>query len=417
MNKIPQNSQYYKFSAYGFLKNLRFFDVFFLLFLSETGINYLQIGFLYSIRQIVTNLFEIPSGIFADAFGRKKSLLFSLFSYLCSFMIFYFSNAYSYFILAMVFYGLGEAFRSGTHKAIIIKYLRINNLLSIRTRYYGGTRSWSQFGSAVSSLLAMLIVLVNQNYRDLFIFTSIPYLLNLINIAMYPRELDNESDNIKHQRVIKDAWIGIVNTLKELLGFFKYMSNLRALLSAATYIAVFKTIKDYLQPILKTLAISLPVFLNYEVNQRTAIIVGLSFFIIYLLTSMASRNAWRIEEYTDNIPSAINYVYIIGIASIGLSGILLWLDYPGLAALVFILLYLAQNIRRPLVVGYLSEIISGKVMASGLSAESQLQTILIVIYAPVFGWLVDLSGLPGALTVTGILFLILYPFLLIPSKK
>lgn len=413
MDQIPKTFQYYKFSAYGFLKNLRLFDVFFLLFLIEAGINFLQIGILYSIRQIVINIFEVPSGIFADSFGRKKSLLFSLSAYLCSFLIFYLFNSYYYFITAMILFGLGEAFRSGTHKAIILDYLKTNDLLGIKTRYYGGTRSWSQFGSAISSLLAMVVVLMNQNYRDLFLLTAIPYFLNLINIASYPRSLDKISDSTDSKFTLSNTWKIITSNMIEFANLFKPQDNFRTFLSAAAYIAVFKTLKDYLQPILKTIALTLPVFMFYESNQRIAIIVGISFFIIYILTSIASRNAWRIENRTKNLPRSINIIYLIGIISIGISGILLWLDFPALAALIFIFLYLAQNIRRTLMVSYLSEIISNKIMASGLSTESQLQTILIVIYAPIFGYLVDIAGLPGGLIVTSLIFLLLFPFLTI----
>lgn len=417
MKQIPRNIQYYKFSAYGFLKNLRLFDVFFLLFLAETGINYLQIGFLYSIRQIVINVFEVPSGIFADSFGRKKSMLFSLSCYILSFLIFYVSVSYYYFIIAMILFGLGEAFRSGTHKAIILSYLEQNDLLEIKTRYYGGTRSWSQFGSAISSLLAMIVVLLNQNYRDLFILTAIPYILNLINISTYPNSLEKKSDEVGGKKVLRSISNTFLDNLKEFVVFFKRSTNLKALFSAAAYIAIFKTIKDYLQPVLQTIAVTIPVFMEYSTDQRTAIIIGISFFIIFILTSSASRNAWRIEEYTANLPRSINIIYLIGIASIGISGLLLWLNFPVLAALVFIFLYLAQNIRRPLMVSYLSEIISSKIMASGLSTESQLQTILIVIYAPIFGWLVDIAGLPYGLIITSALFIIIFPLIVISSKN
>ncbi|MDX2432086.1 MAG: MFS transporter, partial [Bacteroides sp.] len=71
---ILKDRQYFKFCMYGFLKNLRFFDAFFILFLVETGVSFTQIGLLYAVREVVTNLFELPSGILADTFGRKKAL-------------------------------------------------------------------------------------------------------------------------------------------------------------------------------------------------------------------------------------------------------------------------------------------------------------------------------------------------------
>ena len=70
-----KNLQYWKFSFYGFLKNLRFFDAFIILFLTQIGISYTQIGILYAIRELVSFFTEVPSGIVADQFGRKETLL------------------------------------------------------------------------------------------------------------------------------------------------------------------------------------------------------------------------------------------------------------------------------------------------------------------------------------------------------
>ena len=79
---ITKNRQYYKFSFYGFLKNLRFFDAFFILFLIGKGLSFTQIGILYAVREIIINVFEIPSGIIADTFGRKKALVGSCVLYI-----------------------------------------------------------------------------------------------------------------------------------------------------------------------------------------------------------------------------------------------------------------------------------------------------------------------------------------------
>lgn len=74
MSSITKNLQFYKFSAYGFLKNLRFFDAFFILYLNQKGISYTEIGTLYAIREIIINIAELPSGLVADTYGRKTTL-------------------------------------------------------------------------------------------------------------------------------------------------------------------------------------------------------------------------------------------------------------------------------------------------------------------------------------------------------
>ena len=73
-NSIKKDHQIWKFSAYGFLKNLRFFEPYLLIFLIGNGLSLFQIGILYGIREAITYIFEVPSGIIADYFGRKQEL-------------------------------------------------------------------------------------------------------------------------------------------------------------------------------------------------------------------------------------------------------------------------------------------------------------------------------------------------------
>lgn len=403
MDNNIKNLQYAKFCAYGFFKNLRFFEIFFILFLLENGLSYLNIGLLYSIRQITINLMEIPSGIIADAFSRKRALLFALSAYLISFIIFYFSHRFFFLAMAMVLYGLGEAFRSGTHKAIILQYLKDNNLLSLKTRYYGSTRSWSQMGSALVALLAALFFYLGADYRLLFLITVIPYLIDLLIISSYPS--DNKSRH--HHPDVSLLKIFRI-TFTNFIQLFKSRESLKAMFSSASYIAFFKSIKDYLQPLLQILALQIPILLTQDADTRSALLFGVVFFCLFILTSIISKNAWRIERRLKHLPLAINRLYLIGVGSIGLAGFFIQLNLNMLAVFVFVFLYLVQNARRPLMVSYLSDKIDAKVLASGLSAASQLETILIALFAPALGLLIDMIGLGGGLAAGSAIFLLLY---------
>jgi len=62
------------------------------IFFLSLGFSYFQIGSLISIREITRNIFEIPSGIFADQIGRKKSLQICFIMYIISFILFYYSS-------------------------------------------------------------------------------------------------------------------------------------------------------------------------------------------------------------------------------------------------------------------------------------------------------------------------------------
>ncbi len=174
---MKKDLQYYKFCAYGFLKNQRYFAPFIILFFRENGFSFLEIGTLFSVREISTALLEIPTGVIADSLGRKKAMMFAFLSYIISFVIFYFFPQFTIYFLAMILFGLGEAFRSGTHKAMIFEHLKIHHISQQKVEYYGHTRSMSQFGSAIAALIAGALVFSTGNYKIIFAASIIPYIL------------------------------------------------------------------------------------------------------------------------------------------------------------------------------------------------------------------------------------------------
>lgn len=78
------------------------------------------------------------------------------------------------FVAAILFYAYGDAFRTGTHKAMIFEYLKIKGWHDQKVHYYGHTRSWSQMGSAVSAALAAMIVFITRDYQMVFLLLGNP---------------------------------------------------------------------------------------------------------------------------------------------------------------------------------------------------------------------------------------------------
>ena len=397
---------FFRFSAYGFLKNLRFFEPFILLIFRSYGLTFFQIGILYSIRDIATNLLEIPTGIAADAFGRRRAMVSAFVSYLLSFIMLYFLEDYIYLILAIILFAFGEAFRSGTHKALILEYLNIHKISDLKVYYYGLTRSASQLGSALNALIAAALVFYTGSYRIMFLAAVIPYLLDLINVASYPKELDGDIPGVKREEI----WTRLRATLDGFIKIFRDGGVLRALLNSAGFGAFFKSTKDYLQPILAVMALSLVIFENYQGAQREALIIGSIYFGIYLLTSLASRRAYYFSSRFSSLPQAVNITYLAGVILLILSGVSSSLQVNVLAVICFILLFILNNIRRPINVGLISDQISSNIMASGLSAEAMMTTILSAIIAPLLGYLADILSVGGGISIIGVVMLSLFFF-------
>ena len=432
MEKFSKDIQFWKFSFYGFVKNLRFFDPYLILFFREVGISYFEIGILFGIREIATNILEIPSGIIADSYGRRRSMMAAFVAYIFSFLVFYFFPAFVPYIGAMLLFALGEAFRTGTHKAMILDYITRQGIADQKVHYYGHTRSWSQRGSALSALLAGLIVFAHGQYHQVFLYSIIPYIIGFLLLKSYPKYLDFSSETIgaggaegrpqtSEDAVISDEAVGkkikrrlrdsVQATLHDFRDLLKYRKLRRLMLNSSLYDGVFKTSKDYIQPIMRNLALGLPVLLALGEQKRVALVIGGVYFILYMLTATVSQRAGKVSEWFSTPEKGLNLTYLVSIITVVAVGVSMRYNASLIAVVLFIGFYVLQNLRRPMTVGYVSEKIKGTVMATGLSAESQLKTIVVAVASPIFGALVDSVGLGWAMCALAVLPLAAYPYL------
>jgi len=391
--------QLIKFSFYGFLKNLRFFDPYLYLYFIESGLEFTQIGLLLAVREIIIYIFEIPSGVFADRFGKKTELIISFMFYIVSFILFYLGNGFVDFIVAMVFFGLGEAFRSGTHKAMIMAYLDKKDIKDSKSKVYGKTRSFSLIGSTVSSLISIIFIIALPNLSWLFIIAIIPYILDMILILTYP--------NFLNERI--DSKFSVKEFFKENVYAVKYVfnsSNIRNLLiGSASYNAGFKSIKDYIQPLIVSITLSVVLFSSFSAEDNTNMYLGFIYSVIYLISSAAAYNSYKIIKYIKR-DSIITYMWFLS----GVAFLILAIFINSLTAIliVFVLLYIFLNIRKPLVIEKIGDSVDSTKRASVLSIESQFTSLLIALFAPILGLIADVYSIKLMLTIVGIAMTAIY---------
>ncbi len=401
LSKQYKDLQFYKFCGYGFLKNLKFFEAFFILFLIEKGLSFTQIALLYSLREILIYITEIPTGLIADALGRKRTMVWSFAFYIISFFIFYLSNSLFLLVIAIVFFAFGDSFRTGTHKAMIFEYLKIKSWQKLKVDYYGGTRSCSQLGSALSSIIAAIIVFVNKNYEIIFLVSAIPYFLDMLLIISYPAYLDGNKVPLQFKVVLK-AFKKIIN---ELVISLKQPDKLKILFNVSSFSGYFKQTKDYLQYIIQSLAISVPLLYGITQKQQTAVFIGFAFFILYLLTSRASKYSGKANKSFANKEKALNGLLFFGLTAGLLGGLFFHFSLYILSILFFVLIYLLENFRKPIGIAYISENFSSDSLATTLSVESLTKTLLASFFALMLGFFADVFDVGIALSLVSVLVL------------
>ncbi len=90
------------------------------LLMQSRGMDLLQIGMLMGMFSLTVVLFEFPSGVLADAIGRKRIALLAYGFMLAAYVALLFAFSFLSFLLAWGLMGIGRAFASGALKAWLI---------------------------------------------------------------------------------------------------------------------------------------------------------------------------------------------------------------------------------------------------------------------------------------------------------
>ena len=382
-----------KFQLYGFFKNLQFFEPFLLVIFLNWGLNLFQIGLLMTIQEVFTYVFEIPSGFLADVYGKKNELRLCFIFYMVSFLLYFFGPAFYMVVLGATFYGLGEAFRSGTHKAMEMEWLERHNLQEYKSYLYGMTRSWSLYGSALNAILAIILVFFigDRGDRWIFLFAILPFALDFLLISTYPNYMNKKRD--VGNNTIKEQFREEFDKLKI---FLKGKTFQQGVLSSTINDSIFKSIKDYIQPIMRIFISALILDLALDTSKEDMWVktfLGVIYAIFYLLSSFSSRKAFWVEQKVKSTRKTIDYLFDVFALLLLLEAVFIWVGLPIFIVLLYMIIYIIYNLRRPIVVGYIGEMAPIKQRATILSAETQLKSIFIFIFAPIFGYIADQFGI------------------------
>ena len=404
---IARDGQIIKFQFYGFFKNLIFFEPFLLVFLLSKGLDLIAIGFLVSIRELTVYILEVPTGLYADHFGKKRALMICFLSYMFSFLLFFAGSSFAVFAAAMFFFGAGEAFRSGTHKAMIYTYLERMGWFELKTLVYGRTRAYSLIGTAVSSAGAALFAFSGADLRYIFFLTIIPYIIDLFLVASYPAYLDEKTDEIGNAGDFFRSSLHVFGDM------FRSPATRKLLADSSVFDAVFKSLKDYVQPAILLLFAVSP--LHGSKFTAPGVILALSYTLFAVAGSFAAFHAHLLTGKFGREKTAALLMFAAGAAMVSV--------FPASAAgkawpliACYLILHITHNARRPVLVDMFGDIAKKNARATLLSVDSQLRALLTAAAAPAIGFIAENVSIPSAFMVPGLI-LMVFSMLSLNKKK
>lgn len=197
-----------------FIASVLFFaPAFWTVYFINLGFSLFQIGSIMAVSQLAKLIFEIPTGAFADLYGRKASTLLGYFlEGICMLSLFFFNSFYGIMII-FALWGFGCTFSSGSKDAWIVDSLNKKNKGIIHS-FFAKQQFFIHFGLFLSGIMGAFIV--RQTGLDIiWLVAAISYLVSIILLAFFTTE-DYE---LGKRKTIVQSFTGLKKQSKTALGY------------------------------------------------------------------------------------------------------------------------------------------------------------------------------------------------------
>jgi len=151
---------------------------------------------IFAVTQLTQALLEVPTGIFSDKIGRKKTVVYGAVARVFALTFYAIGGTYLALFVGAVFEGLGRAFYSGNNDALLHDTLAEMGQRERFAEFLGKTSSMYQTALAISALIGGLIAAIS--FQLVLWLSVIPMVLTLVVSLMLvePQAFTRQSSNV-----------------------------------------------------------------------------------------------------------------------------------------------------------------------------------------------------------------------------
>jgi MFS family permease len=353
----------------------------FAIFMIFIGLSLSEISIIISAYLIFSSIGQIPSGIFADRYGYKTSLVIGSIFFLIGTIFFAIAQNFTHFAIGYSLMGFGSAMKQGADHALLFEGLKADGEESKFKKIAGKIDLFTSIFWVVTSVLGGLLYTINERLPFYAEVVVVAICLVIIIFAKEPERVFEKSTVISQ----------IKNSLKQA---FKTPKFSKIFIFSAIIGSIALTTFQYLQPLYKSIGISEIYF---------GILASGAFIIRGLGASLAEKvgKVFEIDKYI------VLHASIFG----------LFLIFMQKTESIFFILpiigvfYFLRGLYAPTISTYINEKVSSSNRATMLSINSQVLTLVSSISLIFGGIIADKYGLPTtffAISVASLVFLILY---------
>ena len=340
--------------------------------LALRGFSMLEIGMLESIFHIVSSSFEIPSGVVADVFGRKKTMVLASLVSLVSGLFMILSNNFWSVAFAIGFSALSYNLESGTREALAYDSLKFAGQEEKYNRFASTEMMLYRITSSTATLCAGFALWLG--YRKAYAF-DIVFSLIAIGIACSLNEVsvsnDENTDNKENNNpnANKNAKIGyrLKNVITESWHFMITNKKARSIMVINALIGAVSTL------VLFFLQAKLPLA---GLNDA---LLGPALFVMGLGAAFGAKAAgffpkWKYKKYI--IISSIGVIFAFAMVFTELPYVMILGGFAGSFFDDFI------EVRTDII---LNEMIPSEQRATLISVNSFMFSIVMIVMSTLMG--------------------------------
>ena len=329
------------------------------LFFEKHGLSLTQIMILQATYSFTVAVLEIPSGFFADIYGRRLSLFYGSILTFIGYLIFSFFSGFNEFFIAEILLGIGGSLISGADSALIYDTLlqlkKDEDYTKVEGKNYGIGNVSEGIAGIIGGFLAITSLDLPVYIQTFVLFFSIPISYSLVE----------PESSYKLAKSIKSIWLVVKETFFEenkLKWYIIYSSSMGiGTLSIAWFV----------QPFL--IEIETPLFYYGIIWAGLNIITGITSYYSYLFKHK-------------NLLIYISLIMVISFIFLGYN-----ISMYGLIFIVFI--YLIRGIITPTLRNLININSTSERRATVLSLRSFIIRISFAIIAPILGYITDYSDI------------------------
>lgn len=131
-----------------------------LVYMLSIGFSPWQIGTILAVQQIAMVLFEFPTGIFADRYGRKRSIVVAFLLSGLAAIGWFFSVNFAQWLIFAILFGIAYTFQSGAKESLMLDVMKAADDDKKRNKVYVRVGIWGNIGFVIGALLAAGLALV-----------------------------------------------------------------------------------------------------------------------------------------------------------------------------------------------------------------------------------------------------------------